>query len=121
MRVKGFERWGVYYCDHISARKRNPAIPPVDPRDRRPYVIITDADVMTRVDRVHCVPIGEIATAKYFDIRLSAGEAGVTKDSYIWTREIYTYLKSDFYQKLGVLPQAKAQELEIRLRDLLGL
>lgn len=119
-------QWAVYRVNQRLSRNNppdpnHPPQPLDDLRDYRRYVIITPTAQLKNAFKINCVPIGTKSFNPYVHIPLALGEAGCSKDCYIWANEIFTLERPLFDLEYGELPVSKIQLLRMSLKNWLGL
>ena len=104
---RSFNKWDIWDFDQVAARANTDPQQPLDPmRPNRRYLIISDNAYLKTTNentKLLCLPIGENQTqaSQLFNVVLKAGQAGCTKDCFVWCHEIYTLKAKYFFKKHG--------------------
>jgi hypothetical protein len=118
------KKWEIWDLDQEAARTRTDPSQPLDPkRSTRPYLIISDNAALTHAgpeSKIICHPIGERQISSLFDVALTKGQAGCTKDCFVWCHEIYT-LKRKYFVALRGNASFLGEDVKKRQRRLLDL
>ncbi len=118
------KKWDVWLFDQEAARANTDPQQPLDPsKPHRPYLVISDNAVLanaTKNTKVICIPLGGKSQSRLFDVPLATGQAGCTKDCYIWCSEIYTVKVKYFCKRLGNAGFV-SDKVEQSLRKILNL
>ena len=117
------QKWNIHRCDQQGARASTQPAQPSDPiKPYRFFLIISPDSHLEGGGKATCLPLGEKSWTPLLDVPLKSGEAGTTKDCYIWCNHIFTIPQANFtLEPLGVLPHNLRSDVEDALRDYLGL
>ena len=121
---KALAKWDIWDFDQAAARANTDPQQPLDPsKPNRRYLIISDEALLKNAHadtKLLCHPIGENQINALFAVPLAAGQAGCTKDCFVWCHEIYTLKAKYFFKKHGSA-LFLADQVKLKQKILLGL
>lgn len=121
---KSFAKWDIWDFDQAAARANTDPQQPLDPsKPNRRYLIISDDALLKNAHadtKLLCHPLGENQINSLFALPLAKGQAGCTKDCFVWCHEIYTLKAKYFFQKCGSAAFI-GDKIKLKQKILLGL
>lgn len=114
---------GIYYIADAAL-----TLPPDSERqlhqERRPFLVLSGPDTNADPDWtvVSGCPLSSSTVYRtHLDVKLAAGEGGVTKKCWVRIHAIQPILKEDLEDRVGSLDAVRLQEVQARLLQYLGL
>ncbi len=121
---KSFSKWEIWDFGQAASRANSEHQQPLDPnKPNRRFLIISDNALLKNAHsdtKILRHPIGENQINTLFAVPLIAGQAGCTKNCFIWCHEIYTLKAKYFYKKYGSA-ESVSDKIKLNQKILLDL
>lgn len=115
------KQWEVWVVDQDQSRANtHPPLPSDPDKSDRPFLVISTDESNSSGDDLVCLPISTKPYQPGFEVKLSAGDAGLREESYVKCYQPQTIHHTYFHGPLGLLSDVTKQDnIKIRLKRFL--